>query len=59
MPERRRKLYGCGYEDDSVSSEETSEFVAVWSRLFGMDKFVSIPFPKADEVSLRPGHPLH
>jgi hypothetical protein len=26
MPERRRKFYGLGYEDDAVSPEEISEF---------------------------------
>jgi alkyldihydroxyacetonephosphate synthase len=45
-----------GYEDDSLSSEEISEFVAVRSHLLGMDTNLSIPFPKADEVSLRPRH---
>jgi alkyldihydroxyacetonephosphate synthase len=53
MQERRRKFYGWGYEDDSISPEEISEFESAWSRLLGVDKFVAIPFPKADEISLR------
>jgi hypothetical protein len=53
MQERRRKFYGWGYEDDSISPEEISEFEVAWSRRLDVDKFVAIPFPKADEISLR------
>jgi alkyldihydroxyacetonephosphate synthase len=53
MQDCRRKFYGWGYEDDSASPEEICEFEAAWSRLLGVDKFVAIPFPKADEISLR------
>jgi alkyldihydroxyacetonephosphate synthase len=53
MQDCRRKFYGWGCEDDSASPEEICEFEAAWSRLLGVDKFVAIPFPKADEISLR------
>ena len=39
MQERRRKFYGWGYEDDSISPEEISECEAAWSGLLGVDKF--------------------
>ncbi|MDQ0143208.1 FAD-binding oxidoreductase [Cupriavidus necator] len=53
MQERRRKFYGWGYEGDTVTQEEISEFEAAWSRLLGVDHFEAMPFPNADEIELR------
>jgi alkyldihydroxyacetonephosphate synthase len=54
MQERRRKFYGWGYEDDLVSADEINEFETAWSKLLGVDKFDATPFPKAEEITLRP-----
>jgi alkyldihydroxyacetonephosphate synthase len=56
MQEHCRKFYRWGYEDDESSPEESREFGAAWSRLLGVDKFVAIPFPRTDEISVRATH---
>ena len=53
MQERRRKFYGWGYEDDTVSPGEITEFESAWSRLLGVDSFEALPFPKEEDIALR------
>ncbi len=53
MQERRRKIYGWGYEGDVVSPEEIQEFEGAWSKLLGVDKFEAVSFPTLDEIDIR------
>jgi alkyldihydroxyacetonephosphate synthase len=52
--ERRRKLYGWGYEGDEVSPREIVEFEKTWTRLIGVSDFTAVPFPTEDSINLRP-----
>ena len=53
MQERRRKFYGWGYEDDTVTPEEIGAFEQAWSRLLGVDRFEAMPWPRAQDITLR------
>lgn len=53
MEQRRRKFYGWGYEDDTVTQEELHEFEAAWTRLLGVERFEATPFPRLEEIAIR------
>jgi alkyldihydroxyacetonephosphate synthase len=53
MQRRRRKFYGWGYEGDEVSSGEIAGFERAWARLLGVSSFDPVPFPRAEDISLR------
>jgi alkyldihydroxyacetonephosphate synthase len=53
MQKRRRKFYGWGYEGDEVPAGEIVEFEKAWTRLLGVSNFEAVPFPKAEDITIR------
>lgn len=54
MPERQRKFWGWGWEDEGLTPEELKLLLPVLARRLGVSEFEVTPPPAAEEVDLRP-----
>jgi len=49
---RRRKVYGWGYQGESLTAEEEGAALANFHRLFGVDRFEERPIPALEAIRL-------